>query len=317
MELPLGNLAPNQRYLVGVSGGRDSVALLDALVRQGFRRLVVCHLEHGLRGRAGREDARFVERLALKLKLPAVVASEQVAARAAATQQSIETAARHARFEFFARVARRRRCHHVLLAHHADDQVETFLLNLFRGAASAGLAAMRSESVQQIGAITLTIYRPLLGIWRAQIDEYIREHRLRFRDDASNAQPVAARNRLRHRIIPVIEAEMGREIREPLWRAATLAADDHDWMESLVPAALAGRAELPVAELRVLPRALQRRIIFAWLKQRKTRDAGFREVELVRGLLVSDAPAKINLRDRVHVRRRAGRIFIDRTKSPL
>src|SRR4030081_421553 len=99
-----------KQYLVGVSGGRDSVALLHALVKGGYRKLIVCHLEHGLRGRSGRADANFVAALVKKNGLKGEIASAEVRKIAAREKQSIETAARAARYEFFAAVARRRHC---------------------------------------------------------------------------------------------------------------------------------------------------------------------------------------------------------------
>ncbi len=142
--LPPG-LPVERRYLVGVSGGRDSVVLLHWLLSLGFGRLIVCHFEHGLRGRAGKADARFVERLAQRHGLEFELGAADVGALAKERKQSIETAARQERLAFFERVGRRRRCLTIFLAHQADDQVETFLLNLFRGAGGRGLGAMRSE----------------------------------------------------------------------------------------------------------------------------------------------------------------------------
>src|SRR5436190_10459126 len=127
----LAGLPNDRRYLIGVSGGRDSVVLLHWLLAQGYRKLIVCHFEHGLRGRAGKADARFVERLAARSELPFELGSANVGALAARRKQSIETTARRERLEFFQKVSRRRRCPTIFLAHHADDQVETFLLNLF------------------------------------------------------------------------------------------------------------------------------------------------------------------------------------------
>src|SRR5882724_3813406 len=137
------------RYLIGVSGGRDSVALLHWLVNLGYRRLIVCHLNHQLRGRSSQADSRFVEKLVptwnknIAFQVDFEPASADVRALAKRKKTSIETAAREARYSFFARVAKRRRCHTIFLAHHADDLVETFLINLFRGAGATGLAGMR------------------------------------------------------------------------------------------------------------------------------------------------------------------------------
>src|ERR1044072_4367429 len=159
---------PEARYLIGVSGGRDSVALLHWLVNLGYQKLIVCHLNHELRGRSSLADARFVEKIAGKYRAELELESASVRAFATKRKMSIETAARDFRYSFFAKVAKRRRCHMIFLAHHADDLVETFLINLFRGAGSAGLAGMRECSTRCIDDVRLTIVRPALGVWRKQ-----------------------------------------------------------------------------------------------------------------------------------------------------
>src|SRR5438094_2696762 len=190
------------RYLIGVSGGRDSVALLHWLVDLGYEKLIVCHLNHQLRGQSSDADARFVEKLAAKYGVNFELGAANVRALAKKKKMSIETAAREARYSFFAKVAKRRRCRTIFLAHHADDLVETFLINLFRGAGSTGLAAMREVSTRHIDDVDLKIVRPLLGLWRNEIDNYVRQHRLKFREDASNKNLTQIRNRIRRRLIP-------------------------------------------------------------------------------------------------------------------
>src|SRR6266581_7618768 len=166
--------------MVGVSGGRDSVALLHWLGSLGYKRLIVCHLNHRLRGRSSDADARFVKRLVERynqelagntLRLPGGRTGKRSTRRAMAgriefelgsaniralgkkQKMSIEAAAREARYAFFAETARRRNCRTIFVAHHADDLVETFLINLFRGAGSAGLAAMREISTRRIDGV--------------------------------------------------------------------------------------------------------------------------------------------------------------------
>src|SRR5213595_3251323 len=175
---------PNRRYLIGVSGGRDSIALLHWLINLGYKELIVCHLNHQLRGRSSNADARFVEKLAGKYDLDFELGAANVCALAKKRKMSIEAAARDARYSFFAKVAKRRRCRTIFLAHHADDLVETFLINLCRGAGLTGLAAMREASTRRVDNVDLTIVRPLLSTWRDQIDIYVREHQLKFREDA-------------------------------------------------------------------------------------------------------------------------------------
>jgi tRNA(Ile)-lysidine synthase len=329
---------PEARYLVGVSGGRDSVVLLHWLVNLGYEKLIVCHLNHQLRGRMSGADARFVQkaverynqefvgqaprlpnsRIGKRSARPTTRMAEldfelgvaNVRALAAKQKISIETAAREARYKFFAETARRRKCKTIFLAHHADDLVETFLINLFRGAGTAGLSGMRENSTRRIDDINLAIVRPFLGVWRKEIDIYVRRCRIKFREDASNKNLNPLRNRIRHRIIPYLEKILGRNIRPAIWRAAAIAGEEEDWMDGQLPDA--SDVELSVAKLRTLPVALQRRAIFKWLKAQSISEVGFDLVERVRSLLDPAAgPAKSNLTESRHVRRRTGRIFIE------
>jgi tRNA(Ile)-lysidine synthase len=265
-----------------------------------------------LRGRASAADAKFVKTLATKLKMECEIGRIDVAALAKRTKQSIETAGRTARYEFFARIARRHRCRTLFLGHHADDLAETFLLNLFRGAGATGLAAMRQVAIRNLKDVELTIIRPLLGTTRDEIDPYLEMHRVKYRDDATNQTLAPLRNRIRHRIIPYIEKQLGRKVSGALRRAAMISADEAEWADSLVDAASMRHAELPLKELQSQPRALQRRIIHRWLQSRGISDLDFDTIERVRALVEPQAPhAKTNLpRDR-HARRRSGKIFVE------
>jgi tRNA(Ile)-lysidine synthase len=333
----LRSFAPDARYLVAVSGGRDSVALLHRLISFGYDRLIVCHLNHQLRGRSSDADAQFVRRLVERYNQECLgqalggpgARTGKRSARAATTgriefelgsaniralgkkqKMSIETAAREARYAFFAETARRRNCRTIFVAHHADDLVETFLINLFRGAGSAGLSGMRETSIRRIDGIDLTIVRPFLCVWRKDIDHYCGEHRLRFRDDATNKNLTPLRNRIRHRIIPYLEKTLGRNIRQNIWRTAIIAAEEEKSMEGELPDLT--RAELSVPTIRALSTAFQRRAILKWLRSQNISEVGFDAVERVRSLADRDARiAKVNLPQDRHARRRGGRIFIE------
>jgi tRNA(Ile)-lysidine synthase len=302
----------SRRYLIGVSGGRDSVALLDRLTELGYRRLIVCHLDHQLRGQASKGDAQFVKRLAAGLGAEFELGRTDVAALSRQTKQSIETAGRMARYRFFARVARRRRCRTIFLGHHANDLVETFLINLFRGTGPAGFGGIRQIAPQTVDGLDLEVVRPLLGVWRTEIDAYIKSRRLEFRDDETNETFGPLRNRMRRRVIPYIEKQFGRKVRASIWRAAAIAADEADWLTGLVDSKKTSSRELAVKDLREQPRALQRRTIHRWLQSRGVEDLNFETIERVRALLDPNAlEAKTNLpRDR-HARRRAGKLFIE------
>jgi tRNA(Ile)-lysidine synthase len=317
----LRGFPPDGRYLIAVSGGRDSVALLHWLHQRGYRKLVVCHLNHQLRGRSSDADARFVEQLVAQCDVDLEMGSTNVRALAAKQKISIETAAREARYQFFAQVAKRGRCRTIFLGHHADDLVETFLINLFRGSGTTGLGAMREVSKRRVEGNDLTIVRPFLGVWRREIDRYVGKHRLKFREDASNKNLAPLRNRIRGRVIPYLEKALGRNIRQSIWRAAVIAAEEEDWIEDQLPnatdaelgaGASSAEAALSVAELRDLPIALQRREILKWLRTWKITNVGFDVVENVRSLLDHNSRvAKVNLPQDRHVRRRAGKIFIE------
>ena len=305
-------LSPGARYLIGVSGGRDSVALLHWLVECGYNKLIVCHLNHRLRGRSSRADAIFVQKLAAKYDVDLALGAIDVRALAVRTKQSIETAARDARYKFFAQVAKRRCCRTIFLGHHADDLVETFLINLFRGAGPGGLSAMRAVSIRKIDNVKLQIVRPLLGVSRERINGYVRKYRLKFREDASNKNLAPLRNRIRHRIIPEIEKQLGRNVRGTIWRAATIAAEEEKFFEALLPDKLSKLTALAVKPLRAMPIAVQRRMLHEWLRARDVPGLSFDLVERVRALLdLSNRAAKTNLPQDRHVRRRAGQIFIE------
>jgi tRNA(Ile)-lysidine synthase len=303
---------PSRRsYLIGVSGGRDSVTLLHSLVDLGYKNLIVCHLNHQLRGRASEADARFVEKLAAKYDVDLVAGSTNVRKFAAKKKMSIEAAGRAARYSFFAKVAKRKRCRTIFLGHHADDLAETFLINLFRGAGPAGLSGIREMAERRVDDVDLTLVRPLLRAWRDDIDQYVRKHRLKFREDASNKDLSPLRNRVRRQIIPYLEQKLGRNIRQSIWRAAMIAVEEENWLEQMANGQ-ADDADLFVEKLRALPVALQRRTILKWLRANEIGDVGYDAVERIRSLLERDTRvAKVNLPQDRHVRRRAKKIFLD------
>ncbi len=306
--LPLPGVPRNRRLLIGVSGGIDSTALLHALVAQGFRKMTVLHLDHGLRGAAGAGDARFVKALARRLDLPVIAARADVGTLAREWKLSLETAARRARYSFFAEAARRTRCRTLLLAHHADDQAETFLFNLLRGGGS-GLGGMRLRAVREVDGVRLEIVRPWLGVWRAEIEAYAAREKIRHREDATNASPLHTRNRVRSRVLPMLAREFGRDVRQSLWRAAEILGAQQEWLDASL--SLRGD-ELPLEALRILPEALQRHAIHEWLRHARVPQVSFALVEAIRALLPPGATAaRVNLPGGKFARRRAGRLFID------
>jgi tRNA(Ile)-lysidine synthase len=298
---------PEARYLLGISGGRDSVALLEALLARGFRNLVLCHLNHQLRGEASDGDARLVEELGRDSDLEVEIGVDAVAERAVRERISLELAARRARIAFFLECAQRHGTDRLFLAHHAGDQVETILIHLLRGTGLRGLAGMRP--VARIGG--LRVIRPLLETPREEIPCPVR-----FREDASNQSDAFLRNRLRRHAIPVLREQFGREFGPALRRMAEVLREEDLFLNEMAVEAFASAQDeagaLRLTELRRLPLALQRRVILQWLRAAAVPGAGFREVETVGAVYREpSSPAKANLPGGWHVRRRAGRVFLE------
>ena len=205
--------------VVGLSGGADSVALVDALAslrrRRGFR-LVAAHLDHGLRP-GSRDDAAFCAAFCPTLDVPLRTATADVRARAARERGGLEQAARRERYAFLRAVREEEGAAAIAVAHTRDDQAETLLLRLLRGAGATGLAGMRPRAGD--------ILRPLLDVSRADVLDHLRERGLAWREDPSNADPAHRRNRVRHELLPYLEARFNPEIRAALARTASLLAD--------------------------------------------------------------------------------------------
>jgi len=295
---------------VGVSGGADSVALLHLLHRAGFRNLVVCHLDHQLRGRASAADARFVERLAANLGLTCESARRDVRAMMKETGESLETAARRARHEFFAACARKHRCRRVLLAHHADDQAETVMWNLLRG--SHGLKGMRAKQEITVEGFKLELIRPLLETRRADLVAWLRANRLMWREDASNLEAIAVRNRLRNEAMPLLADISGRDPVEALVRGARDTYEREEMENELLQQAvvLDPQGRLHLGALRGLPKLLCRRAIADYLTKHGVPDIDRALLGRAMALLDTAAAPAVNLPGGRQLRRRAGRLLV-------
>lgn len=228
-------LAPGQQVLIGVSGGADSLALLDILCRLDYLP-VVAHLDHRLRAGSWR-DAQFVLRLAARRGLPSVLVRRDIR-KARLPGHSLEEAAREVRYKFLLEEAQSRRIDRVAVAHTADDQAETILMHLLRGAGPSGLRGMRpatslSESAGAKGASNAMLIRPLLEITRADTTAYCAAGGLRPRTDPTNADTTYFRNRLRHHLLPVLET-YNPEVRAVLCRMGEVMAGEAEWTDRIV-----------------------------------------------------------------------------------
>jgi tRNA(Ile)-lysidine synthase len=219
--------------LVGVSGGADSVSLLrglHSLAEQSQLRIVSAHLNHAMRPVAADDDAAWITELCGRLAVPIVVETVDVPVYATEQRLNIEEAARSVRYEFFVRSARARGCTHVAIAHTEDDQVETVLHHLFRG---AGLAGLRGMQPTRPLAEDLTLVRPLLRVRRAEIEAWLGEIGQDFRTDITNADESRTRNRIRHSVLPGLERDLGSSVRDALLRLAEQASELQSTIEEL------------------------------------------------------------------------------------
>lgn len=291
------------------------MALLHLLVESGFSKLVVCHLDHRLRGRASTEDAKFVGKLAEKLGLACECGRADVKLRMKERSESLETAARGARHEFFAACARKHRCNQLILAHHADDQAETVMWNLLRG--SRGLKGMREEQILNVGRVELRIHRPLLALRHVKLISWLRDRKVAWREDASNAEAVSVRNRLRNEVFPLLTEITGRDFVPALVRAAGDFAGFEEYEADAIERANVldpqGRLHLPA--LRKLPDLLQRAALRKFLLDHGTPSIDRALIDRAMGLLDPSHAASINLPGGGRLRRREGRLWIE-NESP-
>jgi tRNA(Ile)-lysidine synthase len=251
------------RVLLAVSGGSDSVALAElahALAAEGDLRVVaVAHFNHQLRDTAARDEA-FCRALADRLGWPIIVEREDVAERAKRERRSLEDAAHVARYAFFERARTQSGADVVALGHTRDDQAETFLLRLLRGAGARGLAGMHPRH----GAIV----RPLLDCRRADLREYLAARGVSYVEDETNADVEIARNRVRAELLPLVESRFNPRIVDTLATEADLARDEWLWMdeaarafESAARRDESGAIALELDALASAPPALRRLVV--------------------------------------------------------
>ena len=286
--------------------------MLHLLVEEGFQNLVVCHLDHRLRGKASSGDARFVETLAKKLGLTCEIGRCDIRHRMKETGESMETAARHARHVFFADCSTKHRCRKVLLAHHADDQAETVLWNLLRG--SHGLKGMRE--VQKIvlpDRRSLELHRPLLALRHAELVAWLQVRGHAWREDASNSEPIAVRNRLRNEVFPLMNEISGRDAVAAFVRAAADFSECesvmHQQLEGVNLLDPQGRLHLPT--LKKLGPTLQRAALRKFLHAAGVAQLERRMIDQALAMLEPGGSAVLNLPSGKRLRRKEGRIWVE------
>ncbi len=245
---------------MGVSGGADSLCLLDVLFLLSKKydfTLHVAHVNYHLRGRASDLDEMLTREMAERYHLPCSVLSQ-----GKRPKNDVEETLRDIRYAFFAKLRQKTDADNIAVAHNQDDQAETLLLRLLRGSGLSGLSAMRPKSGH--------IIRPLIEMSRADILHYLKDRRIAFREDASNADPRYLRNRVRHELIPFLEKNFQPQTRRLLAETATILAGDYALLEKH-PAAFSAKhsplgAEFSRAALLALPEPLLCRELRALLR---------------------------------------------------
>ena len=302
-------------YLLAISGGRDSVALLHVLLEKGYRNIILCHLNHGLRAKESDADAEFVEGLAKELNLKSEIGYQNVARSIEDNGESMELAARNARHTFLAQCAKKYQCHNILLGHHANDQTETIIFNLCRG--SSGLKGIKYSSAHNINSTDLVFLRPLINVSRSSINSYIKQNHIRYREDSSNAQAIATRNRIRNELIPLLSEIMGRDIHTTINRAAIRSEENEAALRLILKNHQLedpqGRIFLPT--FIKLPDALQRIALFQYFKKEGVSQITQDLIDRCLTMLHDSNASKVNLPKGLFFRRKEKRAFIDRNSQ--
>jgi len=265
------------KIIIGVSGGADSVCLLDILVKLAPKydfHLSVAHINYGLRGQDSDKDEKFVKNLAEKygltfnlLKFPRHSLRQKFKSKG----ENLENALRQIRYDFFEKVRREKKFDLIAVAHNQNDQSETALMRILRGAGLQGLAAMRPR--------TEKIIRPLLNTSRRKILEYLKTNHLTYRVDLSNKDTKFLRNRIRHRLIPYLEKNYNPVLQKKLAEISLAIADDYAFLaaeaekkaKNILSEFFPGeKATFNVIKFRQLPTAIKRQIIRNLLFKIKT-----------------------------------------------
>ena len=267
-------LKPGQAVLVAVSGGLDSMTLLQALRQLSSRqrwRLTVAHFNHQLRGRSSNADEKLVRQTAAAMRLPFVAGRANVREFARKAKLSVEMAARKLRHDFFARTAKERKIRVIALAHHADDQVELFFLRVLRGAGGEGLAGMKWHSPSPVDS-KIMLVRPLLDATKAELRGFAREDKIRFREDATNTSLDQPRNRVRNELLPLLRRRYQPALTKTVLRLMEIVGAEADlvgetarrWLKKTGGDGPPGRPRTPrrgVPTFKDLPVAVQRRAL--------------------------------------------------------
>lgn len=279
-----------EKILVAVSGGLDSMVLLDVLAQLAKAhqwKLIVAHYNHQLRGRSSDADERLVKKTATSLDLPFHAGSGDVKSHSRTSGGSIEMAARELRHAFLVNAARKFRCRVIATAHHSDDQVELFFIRLLRGAGGEGLAGMKWNAESPADR-KLRIVRPLLNVEKAALAEFAKQAGITFREDASNRSTDILRNRVRLELLPLLRRQFNPAVDKSVSRLMEIVGAEAEVVTALAEEWLADGVTRPTSAsesggcFKECQVAVQRRII-----QLQLQDLGvMADFELIESLRV-------------------------------
>ena len=299
---------PAGRYLIGFSGGADSTALLLMLlpdIREGRIEAEAVHVNHGLRGAESDGDEAFCRNLCREEGIPLLVRRADLGSR------TDEAAAREARYSLFRQRYSEGGFDGLILAHHADDQAETFLMRLLRGAGPDGLACMK-EAEENGG---MRLLRPMLSLRRDEIRDALREDGISWREDSSNQDNGYLRNRIRNELVPELE-KISETAVEKICRAASLTAADNEALNTRAAAVLQRAADgrvLRAAEVTDECDAVRKRVLRMWWQAQgpvlKEHTLSAAQTETLDRLLLSER-GKINLPGGFHAVRDGRFLFL-------
>lgn len=293
-------LSPNDKWLLAISGGQDSMAMMHAVVTLQPKlndklELHVAHLNHRLRGEQSDSDERFVIEQAGRLNLPVSTKSIDVRQYAAKSAESIETAARELRYEFLAETADANRCKKIAMAHHADDNVETILHRIIRGTGMRGLAGI--EPVRPIAGREVQVVRPMLELTRGQIEQFVNDRKIECRLDKTNLNNDHTRNRIRNELLPLLRSEYNGQVDRAISSLAAIAGDFGEILAQEAAEQLAKMAmqsdrdslTLDAEAMGRLPRIHQAEILHLAMAQLKVpqRHVGYRQIIVVLDMLAN------------------------------
>jgi tRNA(Ile)-lysidine synthase len=245
------------RIVLGVSGGPDSVCLLDIFSQLAPKydlNLIIAHVNYDLRGKDSQKDEKLTRQLAKKYSIPIVVMNPKI-------KKISESALRDVRYDFFERVRIENNFNLIAVAHNLDDQVETFLMRLIRGSGLKGLSAMQYKSGK--------IVRPFLGTPRVEIIKYLKDKKLTYRMDKTNKTDMFFRNKIRNRLIPFLEKNFNPQTKKTISNATFSIADDYSLIQELTEGAYENKKYLSVKKFLKLHPALQKRVLLRLIFKKK------------------------------------------------